>query len=336
MAWGEKTGHDDGVPDHHKQIVEDGLRKLPIRKTVRRIDTPFSMPGYGKGKFRNMSKKIKIPRQRNAYLREAFFKCYFSEVTDPNKDKKPEEALRIFAKLFYYHQEVRIETRLFFDRYNADFLKESKYSALKEFLQRLVIDGCKTLSSMPIPEYNKDSMRKILSIENFENDEQWESATSSYFKGTDHVDITFNPKKRDFPRPDELFLELTDKDEDEDAITNNNGRRFISLIERDHSINNYISISGKLWVQAFALLVRDALEDLEQEILTTGVLYAYIPQPTIKAAIDHFNQNYPRAKEMNNYEKAYSISLRYKNKISDEPYKRASILKALNRKEKSA
>jgi len=329
MAWDDKIDQDDGIEDSHQKIVEGGLRKSSKRKTVRNIDTPFIMPNYGG--FINMSQLIKIPRQRNVFLREAFFKCYFRGISTSEEGKTPEEALRIFAKLFYYHQEVRIETRKFFDRFNKEKLKENEYSALKEYVERWVIDGCKTISTMPIP---KPDFKNYPNRDNFEDEEQFLSAAENFAKGTDHIKITFNPKKRDFPQPDELFLGLAGKNAG--PINEKNGDRFISFLELDHSTSNYISISGKLWTQAFALLVRDALEELELEIQSTGVLYAYIPQLNIKAAIDHFSQNYPRSIDMDKNEMAYSISHRYKNKISDKPYIRESILRELNRKEKSA
>ena len=322
-------GQDDGIEDSYEKIVEGGLRKSPKRKTTRNIDTPFIMPKYGR--FDNMSQLIKIPRQRNVFLREAFFKCYFRGISTSEEGKTPEEALRIFAKLFYYHQEVRIETRKFFDRFNKEKIKEDEYSALKEYVERWVIDGCKTISTMPIPKHD---LKNYLKRNNFENEKQYYLAVENFAKGTDHVKITFKPKKRDFPQPDELFLELAGKYAG--PIKEKNGDRFISFLELDHSISNYRSISAKLWSQAFALLVRDALEELELEIQSTGVLYAYIPQLKIKTAIDHFNQNYPRSNHMDKYEKAYSISHRYKDKISDVPFKRTSILSEFNRKEKSA
>ena len=45
------------------------------RDRVRRIDQDFRMMTFGS--IKKMSEKIKIPRVRNSYLREAFFKCYF-------------------------------------------------------------------------------------------------------------------------------------------------------------------------------------------------------------------------------------------------------------------
>jgi len=335
MDWTEELDYDGEIEDpleKAKEVAE--LRTSGKRKTVRRIDTPFPMFDYdsiGNMVFKKMSRFIKIPRQRNAYLREAFFKCYFSRFTDPEEDKKAEETLRIFGELFFYHQEIRIVTRLRFDRKNDRHIKKNKYLNLKENLSRLVMDGCKTISTMAIPKHD---FKNYPQKDKFEDEEQYYLAAENFAKGTDHVKITFKPKKKDFPRPDELFLELAGKNAG--PIKEKNGERFINLHERDHSTSNYISISGKLWTQAFALLVQDALEELEQEIKSDGVHYAYIPQLTIKAAIDHFNQNYPRAKYMSNNQKAYSISHRYKNKISDEPYKRDSILRALNRKEKSA
>jgi len=317
--------------DPYEQLQENRLRKHKTRKTIRGMDTPFPLVGYGK--FHNMSKKVKIPAQRNTYLREAFFKLYFNDLASKKID--PVEALRIFATLFFYHQEIRIETRLLFNRCNKENLQEDKYSALMEYLNRLVIDGCNSISTTPKPrDYAMDIIEKYKRGE-YKNKKEYSSAISTVLHRKELVDITFNPKKRDFPRTDELFLKLAGKDAgpiEEDKKS----RRFISILKLDHSIKHYVSISRLIWTQAVALLVRDALEELEQEINTTGTLYAYIPQVSINSAIDHFNQNYPRAKEMDINEKAYSISLRYKNKTSDKPYNKKSILKALHRKKKTA
>lgn len=329
MERNDDMDFDEGMEDHHSKLVESGLRKPKKRKTVRGIDTPFNMPGYGI--FENMSNKMKIPRQRNAYLREAFFKCYFHGQL-MGKERTPTEILRQFAKLFYYHQEVRIETRVFFDRFDESFLKENRYTDLKKRLIKLINDGCKTIDTVPRPKIFLESIKKLSNTEKFESTEQQDEAILNHFNRSDLVDITFDHKKRDFPRPEEIFCELAGKDFE--AIKEKNGRMYIPLLERDHSTNNYIHISGKLWVQAFALLVQDAVEEMEQEIINSGVHYAYIPQPSISASIDHFDQTYHRASDMDNREKAYSISHRYKNKISDTPLKRDSVYKAFKRQNK--
>lgn len=310
MSYNEET------EDPYEKINDNGLRKKERRTTLRQINTPFPIPGYDD--IQNMPEKVKIPLQRNAYLREAFFKCYFEGLT-PNKENfKPEEVLRRFAKLFYYHQEIRIETRKLFHRYNSDNLKENRYSALKEYLDRLVNDGCKTLSNLPIPKYKNRPTQ-----DDYENRDQALNAFHEWIMGKDQVNITFNPKKRDFPRPEEIFAELAGIELSK--VKEVDGRSYINVVEKDHSGNNYRRISNLLWTQSIALIVRDAVEEIEEEIADSGILYAYIEQPTIQAAINHFNQTYPRAKEMDYNEKAYSIAHRYKNKLKQTPYKRESI-----------
>lgn len=330
MDFNDNQQYLDEYGDGYSTIEESQLRKS-TKGTIK----DFALPGVGA--VFNINDKKKLPSVRNSYLRVAFFKCYFSRVIHSGVDKKPEETLRIFAKLFYYHQEVRIGTRKAFNRFNKEMIERDEIKALKEYLKQKIHDGCRTLSELPIPELPIDEIRKKLSIDNFDNQEKQDSEVSNFFKGTDRVDITFNPKRRDFPRPNELFLKLTDKDAND--IQTENGRRFITLLPRNHSINDYISLSSKnakLWDQALALLVLDSIEELEQEINKTGIIDNYIPLPYIKTAIDHFNQNYPRAKEMDNHEKAYSISLRYKNKKTNTPFLRESVLRAFKRKKSSS
>lgn len=315
----------EGIDGSYDKVLEGQLKK-----TIKGSKKHFGMPGYGA--IFDMSDKKKIPKVRSSHLRVAFFKCYFSRVNGSKVDRRSEETLRLFAKLFFYHQEIRIETRDIFDRFNENLLERNEYSVLKEYLKQMVLDGCSTISNIPIPAAD---LKKFPKRDDFEDEEQFYLAAENFCKGTDHVEITFNPKRRDFPTPDEIFLKIADVEAD--AIEKKNDKRFISLSERDHSINNYLTISSKnrkLWDQAFALIVLDAIEELEQEIRSFGVLDAYTPQPQIKTAIDHFNQTYPRAKEMDNNEKAYSISLRYKEKKDDNlgnPFVRESILRHLNR-----
>jgi len=257
MSYNEET------EDPYEKIIDSGLRKSKKRKTLRQINTPFPMPGYGA--IQNMPEKVKIPAQRNAYLREAFFKCYF-EGKNSNKYFTNEEVLRRFAKLFYYHQEIRIETRKLFHRFNAENLKENKFTALKEYLDRWVNDGCKTLSNLPIP---KDKNRPIK--DDYQDEEQAMRAYHEWIMGTDRVKITFNPKKRDFPRPDEMFTELARKELSEIEELDNDS--YINVVERDHSDNNYLRISNLLWTQGIALIVRDAVEEIEHEIADIDLFY---------------------------------------------------------------
>jgi len=301
--------------DPYEVLEANAFNKSNRRKTIRQRDTPFPVHTYGT--IRNMSRILKIPKQRNSYLREAFFKCYL-EGKGSGINFKPEDVLRRFAKLFYYHQELRIETRKIFDHRGKELLIENEYTALKEILDRWVFDGCKTLEELPMPDYaNKPKP------DDFENEKLFYNAGEEWVRGRDTVNITFNHKKRDFPRSQMIFIELA-KNEIPN-IKEQNEKTIIKIIERDHSGNNYLRISNLLWTQSIALIVRDTIEEIEKEIVGSGVHYAYIELPTIRAAIDHFNQTSPRAKEMTIHEKAYSITHRYKDKLSDEPFKYDSV-----------
>lgn len=295
------------------------------RDRVRRIDQEFRMMEYGS--IDDMTEKIKIPRVRNSYLREAFFKCYFQGPYYKNKDYAG--AFNIFASLFFYKQEIRQATREKFDTLTKENIVKSdlpsieytdKYFTLLHYLRSIIFDGFKTLESLPQPEF-------ILPPHELRQDLE---KLKEFISKKELVKITFKPKKSDYPDTTELFLNLSGGDSSD--IIQKNGDTYLQLFEKDYDHLNFIRISNQLWLQTFAFVVYEAVKEIEQEILQSGVLHAKINVTNIKQAISHFEQYYQDAKHMDNYQKAYFISHRYrKRSTGNRDLVRSSILTALNR-----
>lgn len=303
------------------------LSKKPSQKRtrVRRIDQEFRMMEYGT--IKNMKEKIKIPRVRNAYLREAFFKCYFQGPYFKENDY--EGAFNIFSSLFFYKEEIREETRELFDKRTLENLCNSKsasieytdeYSTLLHYLKGIIFDGFKTLASLPQPD---------VKLPPKELSQDLEKVKEFIFK-KELVKITFKPKKSDYPDTTELFLNLSGGDSSD--IIRKNGETYLQLFEKVYDHLNFIRISNQLWLQTFAFIVYNSVKEIEQEILQSGVLHAKINVTNISQAISHFEQNDPDAKHMDKYQKAYYISHRYrKRSTGNRDLQRSSILKALTR-----
>lgn len=295
------------------------------RKTLRSIHTPFQLPGPDNIRMLN---KVKIPRQRNSYLREAFFKCYF----EGNYHKEePKKALLLLAKLFFYHEELRAEFRSKYDKFSDDFLVDN-YPVLKEHLNTIVNFGSKLLKEMPEPSYDIPSNDIRQNPEKLKN----------YFDSGQHLEnikITFKPKKSDYPEPNDLFLELAGGDKDD--IIYKGDDTYIQIPRKKDSTDKFIKIyretTNYLWTPAIACLLENCLEEIKQEIENDGQLYAKIPALGIQEAVLHFkDKNKQLVKRMTNPQIAYIISFRYQQIVesrvgSGTKFSRASILRHLNR-----
>jgi hypothetical protein len=308
-----------------ERITSLATKTNRVRERVRRIDQDFRMMGYGS--IGEMSEKIKIPRVRNSYLREAFFKCYFQGPYFKEKDYVG--AFNIFASLFFYKQEIRQATREKFDANTKENIVKSdlpsleytdEYFTLLHYLKGIIFDGFKTIASLPQPEI-------ILPPDELRQDPE---KFMEFISKKELVKITFKPKKSDYPDTTELFLNLSGGDSSD--IIQKNGETYLQLFEKDYGHLNFGRISNQLWLQTFAFVVYEAVKEIEQEILQSEMLHAKINVTNIKQAISHFEQNHPDAKHMDNYQKAYYICHRYrKRSTGNTNLERSSILKALKR-----
>jgi hypothetical protein len=303
------------------------LSKKRYRKNdrVRLITEDLPLVGYGV--IRNMEEVVKIPKVRSLYLREAFFKCYFQGPYYKSKDFQG--AFNIFTSLFYYKEDIREATRKLFDTFNEKKIikpqstpveYEEDYMKLRLYLNGLRTDGLKTLENLPAPKTKlppKDIQQDLNQLKEFVSKKET-------------IDISFNPKKSDFPPTEHLFAKLAGCDDSD--IIHSGKKTFLQLHEKDYGHLNFARISNQLWVQSLAHAIYNFVDEIEKEIIDTGVLHAKINVANIKQAITHFEQHHQDAKLMDEYQKAYFISKRYrKRSVGNKDLKRSSILKAFAR-----
>lgn len=145
---------------------------------------------------------------------------------------------------------------------------------------------------------------------------------------SEELDITLRPKKKGFPSCLNLFKKIAGE---EDHLERNK-KVYLTLTKldfKDIPIEEYVN---KLFAPAFAILVREILDEIKKDLKNTSSFHAKTPVANIAGAIDHFTRTNKNSGKYTKAQIAFEVSLNYKSMHSDEPFRYKSVADFLSSK----
>ncbi len=251
----------------------------------------------------------RMPLNRIAHLKKAIYKLYF--LNENSEFLNREKFLFQIGNLIFFYQELRSEIRQAFDKQHSDIVTDEMFSANYLTAQRVIDEGFKILEGMPYP-------KPLPPIKD---------ANGNFDIESEEVEITLNPKKKAFPASADLFSKIADEEhffKDE--------KTFLKISKMDFAAIEMEEYFNKLLGPAFAILVKQILDEIKGELRTTTSFHAKIPVANISDALNHFHRVNQNSDKYTDSQIAFEVSLNYKNMHTEEPFKYKSVADYLRSK----